>query len=219
MKFASGAAVNAIIPPDPLNPLGLPPFTMRGKFNSGYTPNMGDSQTLVDAEENVWDIYKNSTDWHNLFSWNGNLLDVLGANTTGIMDMHNLFTQCWNLNSIALFDTSLVTDMSSMFNSCSKLLILPFFNTSSCVNMGYMCRSCSLLTNIPLFDTSLVIDISAAFYNCNKVEQGALALYQQASSQTNVPTHTNTFYDCGSGNIAGMAELRQIPSDWGGMAS
>lgn len=47
-------------PVDPLNPLNLPPNTIRVKFSSGYTPTMDDTQTLVDANENVWDIYKQS---------------------------------------------------------------------------------------------------------------------------------------------------------------
>ena len=46
---------------DPYNPLGLPPYTIRVKFKSGYTPTMGDAQTLVDANENVWDIYNDLT--------------------------------------------------------------------------------------------------------------------------------------------------------------
>jgi hypothetical protein len=47
------------------------------------------------------------------------------------------------------------------------------------------------------------------------VEGGALALYQQASSQTNPPSsHSQTFYDCGKNTTTGAAELSQIPSDW-----
>ena len=53
--------------------------------------------------------------------------------------------------------------------------------------------------------------------SCLNVQSGALALYQQASSQTNPPSsHNNTFYNCGKFTTTGAAELAQIPSDWGG---
>jgi len=53
------------------------------------------------------------------------------------------------------------------------------------------------------------------FCSCIKVQSGALALYQQASSQTTPPTkHSKTFYLCGFDTTEGAAELEQIPSDW-----
>jgi hypothetical protein len=52
-------------------------------------------------------------------------------------------------------------------------------------------------------------------WNCGNVESGALALYQQASTQANPPsTHVETFYRCGINTVQGSAELAQIPSDW-----
>jgi len=57
--------------------------------------------------------------------------------------------------------------------------------------------------------------MTAMFVRCYAVESGALALYQQASTQTNPPSsHSNTFRDCGSNTTTGAAELAQIPSDW-----
>lgn len=195
MKFASGAAVNAHII-DPYNPLGLPPFTIRCKFRSGYTPTMGDSQTLVDADENVWDIYKNSTSWANLFQLQDNLLEVLGANTSG------------------------VTNMSYLFESSSSLTFVPLFDTSSCTNMRSMFNGCAALTTVPLFDTSSIYTMLYMFRNCKNVESGALALYQQASGQQSPPTwFMDCFLKCGSNTTTGAAELAQIPSSWGGTAS
>ena len=53
------------------------------------------------------------------------------------------------------------------------------------------------------------------FYNCYSVQSGALALYQQASTQATPPTdHRNTFTDCGINTQTGSAELAQIPNDW-----
>lgn len=179
-------------PIDPYNPLNLPPNTIRIKFISGYRPNMGDVRTLVDSTNNVWDIYKQSNDWSRLFQgWTTQLLEVLGANTTNVTNMRQMFINSTKLTNVQLFDTSNVTDMVSMFKDCSSL------------------------TSIPLFDTSKVTDMSMAFYNCVNVESGALALYQQASSQANPPvSHGMTFKGCGEATITGSTELAQIPSDW-----
>jgi len=68
-----------------------------------------------------------------------------------------------------------------------------------------------------LFDTSKVTDIRGMLYQSYNVQSGALALYQQASSQDIPPSqHSQTFYNCGSNTTTGAAELAQIPSDWGG---
>ena len=153
-------------PVDPYNPLGLPANTIRVKFSSGYTPTIYTSQTLVDSTNNVWDIYIQSNNWGQKFSWTTELLEVLGANTTNVTTMANLFRNCTSLTSVPLFDTSNVAYMSNMLNGCIN------------------------------------------------VESGALALYQQASSQANPPSHSQTFTNCGSNTQTGAAELAQIPSDW-----
>jgi len=250
---------------DPLNPLGLPPFTIRIKFKSGYTPTMGDSQTLVDTDENVWDIYKNSTDWTSLFEKNSKLVEVLGANTSSCTNMSYMFNYCTALTTVPLFDTSSCTNMSYMFQNCSSLTTVPLFDTSSCTNMSYMFYSCIALTTVPLFDTSSCTDMSRMFnyctalttvplfdtssctnmsymfnycnalttvplfntssctdmsymfYRCRNVQSGALALYQQASTQATPPSsHSYCFSNCGSNTVTGAAELAQIPASWGG---
>ena len=251
-----------------VNPLNLPPNTIRVKFASGYTPTMGDTQTLVDANNNVWDIYKSSNDWSNLFNEEEKehvLLKVLGANTSNVTQMTGLFRcckllttvllfdtsnvtkmpymfykctslttvplfdtanvtaiqsmfyQCTSLISVPLFNTSNVTAIQSMFYQCTSLTTVPLFDTSNVITMGYMLGGCTSLTSIPLFNTSKVTGMTSAFYNCKKVQSGALALYQQASTQANPPTnHSGTFYNCGSNTQTGRAELAQIPSDWKG---
>ena len=177
---------------DPYNPLGLPANTIRVKFSNDFTPDMGDTQTLVDATNNVWDIYKQSNDWSSLFYDMGSvLLEVLGANTSNITNMNKMFYNCNALTTITLFDTYNVTNMGLMFVWCISLL------------------------SVPLFDTSNVDDISFMFSNCSNVQSGALALYQQASTQAIPPSnHNMTFFNCGTDTQTGSAELAQIPEDW-----
>lgn len=161
-------------------------------------------------------------------------------NTSSVIDMQGMFNGCRSLTTVPLFDTSSVTNMGNMFYNCTSLTAVPLFNTSSVTYMGYflsdchsitsvplfdtssvqgmscMCYRCTSLTSIPLFNTSSVTIMSHAFENCYVVESGALALYQQASSQSAVPSHIDTFKNCGSTTTAGRAELAQIPTSWGG---
>jgi surface protein len=230
-------------PPTPV----LPEKTIRCKFSSGYTPTMGDTQTLVDAQDNVWDIYKASNDWSSLFGSITDLLEVVDANTTGVTDMSRMFSGCSNLTSVSLFDTANVTtmrrmlfrcssltslptlntanvtDMNAMLYGCSSLTSLPTLNTANVTNMGNMLYGCSSLTSLPTLNTASVTEMGAAFYNCTAVESGALALYQQASSQATPPTdHSGCFTNCGSNAPADApihAEMLQIPASWGGLGA
>lgn len=230
---------------DPYNPLNLPPNTIRCKFykNSDSRPTMGDTQTLVDAEEYIWDIYKSGTDWSYLFSNSMFLLSVIGANSTGVTDMSYMFNNCTTFKSVALFDTSAVTNMAYMFYwdgitsvpffdthavtnmshtfaACDKLTSVPLFDTSAVTNMYSTFQDCSSLTALPLFDTRSVTDMYKTFYNCYKVESGALALYRQASTQATPPTYyTECFKYCGRDTVTGAADLSQIPASWGGTGS
>ena len=245
---------------DPLNPLGLPPYTIRLKLiQAPSSSSYWDSMTLVEEGQGyvIYDFTRKAagqTDWSNMGNYTGgssNLREVLGANTTGVTIMTGMFASRTSLTSVALFDTSSVTNMRNMFTGCTSLINIPLFDTSSVTDMRSMFVNCSSLTTVPLFDTSSVTDMNGTFYNCTSltsiplfntssvatmgsgrqggttyrgtfegcvnVQSGALALYQQASTQTTPPTyHVNTFYNCGSNTQTGAAELALIPEDWGG---
>ena len=229
---------------DPYNPLNLPANTVRVRTSDGAVPKKSSSTTyetatLVEGTSDVYDVYKSGTDFTFLLVDSGNIVEVLGANTTGITNMTGMFNFCTSLETVALFDTSSVTDMHTMFNYCSLLKSVPLFDTSSVTAMQFMFYNCTSLTSVPLFDTSSVTNIeymfnncsslttvllfntssvvfmAGMFENCKNVQSGALALYQQTSTQANPPSkHTGTFKNCGSNTTTGAAELAQIPSDW-----
>ena len=161
---------------DPYNPLNLPPNTVRVRTNNGNPPNGGtyNTATLVTGTTNVYDVYKSGNSFLDLLKNSNNVIEVLGANTTGIVSMSHMFFACHYLTTVALFDTSSVTDMSFMFNNCNRLTHIPLIDTSKVTNMNFMCTY------------------------CQRVESGAFALYKQASTQTNPPSkHTQTFRNCG----------------------
>lgn len=242
----------------------LPPYTAMLRFTNGVTPTFSKGTGIqVSSNPNLWNLTYEDQDWSNLLNGQGDLIEVIAANTTGVTNMNSMFSYCGSLTTVSLFDTSNVTTMNSMFlfchslvsvplfdtsnvtvmrsmfETCERLQSVPLFNTSNVTDMGAMFYDCLDLTSVPLFDTSSVTNMSTmfyycpsltsiplfdtsnvvyfdyAFYVCLMVESGALALYQQASTQANPPTnHTKTFTSCGRDTVTGAAELAQIPSDW-----
>jgi surface protein len=152
------------------------------------------------------------------------LSDVPMLDTHLVTDMSGMFADCWALTTVPLFDTSNVTTMAGMFNMqlaqalpehIPELRTIPLFNTQNVTTMETMCYNCRMLKYVPLFNTGKVVNMNYAFWNCRNVESGALALYNQASSQATPPTsHTQTFRSCGYDTTTGYAEYTQIPSDW-----
>ena len=230
-------------PVDPYNPLGLPPYTIRLKYTDGVTPTFSKGTGVqVSSSPNVWDLTYENNDWWFILLDHTSLIEVLGANTTGVINMQGMLQNCSSLRSVPLFDTSDATIMEGMFHRCSSLTTVPLFDTSNVNRMGGMffycshlanvplfntskvnimrdmLQGCSSLTSVPLFDTSKVTNISGMLYGCWFVKKGALSLYQQASTQANPPIYYgDTFTDCGKYTTTGLAELQQIPTSWGGL--
>ena len=228
---------------DPYNPLNLPANTVRVRTNDGNPPVKAatttyETATLVTGTIDVYDVYKSGTDFTRLLNGSTNVIEVLGANTTGITNMGSMFAytsltsvplfntssvtiigsmfyDCQSLTTVPLFDTSNVTNMVGMFGQCQSLTTVPLFDTSNVTKMTQMFYNCQSLTSIPLFNTSKVTIMTQMFLYCYKVQSGALALYQQASTQATPPSdHLQTFGLCGRDTTTGAAELAQIPADW-----
>ena len=231
---------NGIVMARPIAPPA--PYTIRLKFTNGITPTFSKGTGVqVSSSPNVWDLTYENSNWYRLLNGQSSLIEVIAANTTGIRNMNQMFGNCNNLISVPLFDTSNVTNMEGMFMNCGKLTSVPLFDTSSVTAMVEMFYGCSALTSIPLFNTSRVTDVTSMFRHCTgittiplldtssvtrmsymfqscyNVQTGALALYQQASTQATPPSkHAGTFEYCGRDTTTGAAELALIPTDWGG---
>ena len=153
----------------------------------------------------------------NMFSDCTSLTTVPLFNTSSVTTMRDMLNGCTALTTVPLFDTSSVTEMARMFFLCTSLTTVPLFDTSSVTNMAFMFNGCKALTTVPLFDTSSVTEMGYMFSGCKNVQSGALALYQQASTQANPPSiYYACFLNCGSLTVTGAQELAQIPSSWGG---
>lgn len=149
--------------------------------------------------------------------------DVLDMDLTGVTTVSYLFNSARQVQNIfSIRNTSSVTDFNNFLYHTRTIVIpsIPLFDTSSATNMAGMFKECVHLTSIPLFNTGNVTNVNEMFSGCSNVESGALALYQQMSTQTTPPSsHTNCFKNCGKNTTTGAAELAQIPSSWGGTMS
>jgi len=151
---------------DPYNPLGLPPLTIRLRYDKDFIldTNDGYQRTLVDAEQNIWDVYQpNVREWygsmigegtyHGYHAYGSNhLLEVLGANTTGVEVMY-LFMYCNKLQTLPLFDTSSVELLTGCFYQCSSMQYLPLYDFSKVTRFTETFWGCNV-SLMPSFNTS-----------------------------------------------------------------
>ena len=157
----------------------------------------------------------NVTSMSYMLSYCSALKSIPLFDTSNVRDMNGMFYNCKSLTSVPSFNTNNLISARYTFGNCSALKSIPLFDTSNVDTMEGMCYCCSSLTSIPLFNTNKVTNMIAAFRGCGNVKSGALALYQQASTQaTPLHYHSSTFRDCGINTQTGSAELAQIPSDW-----
>lgn len=192
--------------------------------------------------DDVYDFHYDNADWgfrrtsygngglFNLYGYpsgSGNVLpmtqhqfDVLDMDLTGVTTVSSLFNSARQVQNIfSIRNTSSVTNFSNFLFHNRQIAIpsIPLFDTSSATNMSGMFQACSSLKSIPLFNTGNVTNVSSMFSGCRNVESGALALYQQMSSQTTPPaSYSYCFTNCGSNTTTGAAERAQIPTSWGG---
>ena len=135
--------------------------------------------------------------------------------------MYSSFSCCSHLKSLILPTSGIeATTISRLADACFELEYVNNFDTSEVTDASIAFNNCNKLKNVPLLDTGKMTNVSSMLYNCYKVEEGALALYTQMSSQATPPSsHIATFYNCGKDTTTGAAERAQIPATWGGTLS
>lgn len=154
-----------------------------------------------------------------MFSGCERLTTIPQFDTSSVTSMANMLKGCYSLTSVPLLNTANVRNMTDTFYECRSLTNIPLFDTSRVTSMSYTFYGCTDLAAIPLLDTSSVSDLGFAFCECVNVQSGALALYNQASTQATPPSYyAGAFSLCGSQTVTGAAELAQIPASWGGRA-
>lgn len=154
---------------------------------------------------------------------------MFGNNTALVsscaLDIHyatncsRIFNRCVNLGGHVAVRCPSATSVNQMFRGCSALESFTLSKTYYVKDFQQLCLDCTSLQTVPSLDTHAATNVTEMFSNCIKVTGGALALYNQMSTQTTPPaTYTNCFADCGVDTVTGLSELEQIPSSWGGIA-
>ncbi|MCQ2125072.1 MAG: BspA family leucine-rich repeat surface protein [Fibrobacter sp.] len=155
------------------------------------------------------------TDMHLMFHHCDDLTVAPNLDTSSVKNMINMFSYCQSLTTVPVYDTSSVTKMAGMFDHCTALTTAPGLNTSKVKYAENMFDGCTALTEVPDMDLPECVNMNSMFKNCENVNSGALDLYTAMMDST--VTHTDTFTNCGIKSIPGLAELKQIPKDWGGL--
>ena len=238
----SDVTVNATFTAVNYNPLNLPAYTIRLRIDPHNFWESDVKGTVTHVTSDIIDVTRTDPDWTDMLYTSANglgILEVLGANTTGVTSMCQLFHNCHKLTSIPIFDTSSVTsthsmfllcdgiatfpdfdthnvtDMQGMFSQCESLVHAPNLDTSSATNTDFMFFHCESLKEVPLYDTTNITEMISMFDYCEYVESGILAFYRQATTQAVPPVkHYGTFNHCGVETPSGYAEYSQLPSDW-----
>ena len=199
---------------DPYNPLNLPDYTLRLKYNIGTGPYISKgTATIVSTSTytTIWDVTYEDPNWDSLLGDNYGLIEILGGNTTNVTSMRKLFNNDRDITATNLFDTSNVKDMSYMYFWNEKLSSAPIYDTSNVTSMVSMFCYCSALNAIPQVNTQNDTKLSYMFQDCINVASGISAFYEQSK---NVLYHNSTFKNCGTNTTQGKAELELIPSGW-----
>lgn len=212
-----GGASLSYTPPVP----SLPSHTVRCKFAEGYTPTMGDLQTLVDAGENIWDIYKAGDDWGYLLSGIDALTEVVDFNAEGVTSTHAMCYGSRYLTSFRAYNTDSVTDMESMFLSCESLSYVdpgnphpeglrarqlfsgtaithaPQMDLSRITHGNYLFDGCRHLVSLPEYNFESLVNGDNMFSGCISLE------HIPQFSMPNLATADFMFYN--------LQSLRELP--------
>lgn len=203
-----GNTPGAPLPPEPpdYNPLNLPPFTARLLFMDGSVPEPDRRRypinppvyTQVSVSPNIWDVYYPKPDWELLLtSLDGqtkicddqseDLLEILGANTEGVLIMSRLTTNCHNLRKTALFDTRNAIEAHNMFRNCYALDDVPNFDFTEANDIHSLYYGCTSLKNLP--DTLLIPkagDVRDLFHDCSALTKAPFMDFSTRTGDPNI---------------------------------
>ena len=160
------------------------------------------------------------TDASSAFSNCSSLTSVSISNTGSLSNCQYMFSGCTSLLQAPDISLANAASCAHMFSGCRSMTTAQAYDSDKATDLSYMFEGCSSLTAVPLIKTASATNVTDMFRLCTHVESGALALYNQMSSQTNPPvSHSRCFKNCGSITITGAQELAQIPTSWGGNMS
>ena len=207
------------------NPLDLPAKTIRFQFPSGFDPTTYWSNTesyhhtgtwtQVSSDPNVWDFYRNSSDWSNTFDYpyttsqlfNGKML---GGNLEGVTNVQYMFNNFAGDCEGAYLYMPDVTNLSSTFASGNGTTwgatwTAPYIYAPNATSTWYMFHNSTKLGNCPVFDISNVTNCEGMFAQCNSLTHVPLFdmrsctnAYQMFSNTRSVQSGAYAMYEYAS---------------------
>lgn len=198
--------------------LGYAATTLSGKFRNSSNP------TIDNFDKTGWvDVVAGnvSQGFYMGLATNESLRSIEIREGSFGNSLYSSFSGCTHLKSLILPTSGIeATTISRIVSDCSELEYVNNFDTSEVTDASTAFNNCWGFKAVPLLDTGKMSNVNSMFYQCFNVEEGALALYTQMSSQTTPPSnHSSAFYLCGRDTTTGAAELAQIPASWGGTAA
>lgn len=187
------------------------------KFSSeyGWPPFTDDNKTSIIAFGDM----SNVTSTKYMFSDCDGLISIPEVVFPDLIDGTQMFYDCPGLTKIADNAFPKMITGVSMFGYCENLTSIPANAFPNLKDGTSMFNSCYGLTSIPENAFQNLKDGWGMFDSCLNVQSGALGLYTNLKNGGKVTNHSFTFSDCGKDTETGLAELRQIPQSWGGLAS
>ena len=89
-------------------------------------------------------------------------------------------------------------------------------NVETCDRMFKNCTGVTEICDFTNKFSSYFTNANEMFAGCTEVADGAKDAYDVFSAMDPLPTHADTFKNCGSNTQTGQADLAQIPLSWGG---
>lgn len=200
---------------------GIPEYTIRLKIASGVNlvESIDGSQTrhtyptLVDAEQNIWDVKLESNDWSELWHWQStdqygarsvgrHIIECLGSNSPHVTNMNALFggydhgsESAWsngsyNMTKCINLDISGITTMFNMFAYCKKLGDDFYLDTSRITDFERAFRGCESMYEGPNIDTSSATNMNGMFMECTGLT------YPRNYDTSNVTNMKDMFSGC-----------------------
>ena len=203
---------------DPNNPYNLPPYTLRLRFVEGYVPEGVGGQVdvvLVDAQRNIWDLIyaTNQVSYAPFVAQNENLLlEIVGANVTGVSRMSQMFPNNKSLTKSCQFDSSSATTTQAMFDYCYALEAAPKLELSNVSRAESMFRFCRAMTYAPDMDLRNNYRFDSMFYGCwNLKEIPDIQINPNISSRWNVSNMCAQCYKAETGILRLYNKLKEVP--------
>lgn len=187
------------------NPYDLPQKTIRVKMAPGVTPDKV-SHTLVDEENNIWDLTINDYTWAYYFNtknYHSSMIEILGGNLTNVSMLSNTFFNCSALTSVKLWAPE-ITTIANTFSGCYNLQSISLYDSNKLTYAKGAFMNCTSLSSVKITDTSKLNNMDNMFVQCNSL------VYPVPLNTSSVTSMNGMYWNCSSLGFVPNYDLRSL---------